>query len=117
MRSFADEFRARFAAALDPDVVASRTDGPDDSEDIVLRAIGETTIDFIAKKLRAKLKEYPLEHFVADLFRAMGYKAHATRAVRGDEIDVIAHRDELGIEPPIIKIQVKVHDAISARTA
>lgn len=33
----------------------------------------------------------------------MGYKAHATRAVRDDGIDVIAHRDELGIEPPILK--------------
>lgn len=90
VRSFADEFRAKFAAA--PDVVASRTDGPDDSEDIVLRDIGETTVDFIAKKLRAELKGYPLEHFVADLFRAMGYKAHATRAVRDDGIDVIASR-------------------------
>ena len=41
----------------------------------------------------------------------MGYRAHTTRAVRDDGIDVIAHRDELGIEPPILKIQVKAQEA------
>jgi restriction system protein len=54
--------------------------------------------------MKADLKGHPLEPFVADLFRAMGYRAHATRSVRDDGVDVIAHRDELGIEPPILKI-------------
>ncbi len=107
--SFAAEFRARFSECKAS--LADRTEVLDESEDIVLRDINETTIDFIARKLRAELKGYPLEPFVAELFRAMGYKANTTRAVRDDGIDVIAHRDELGIEPPIIKIQVKAHEA------
>ncbi len=41
----------------------------------------------------------------------MGYNACATRRHRDEGVDVIAHRDELGIEPPIVKIQVKAHDA------
>jgi hypothetical protein len=41
----------------------------------------------------------------------MGYRAHATRAVRDEGIDVIAHRDELGVEPPILKIQVKAQES------
>ena len=44
----------------------------------------------------------------------MGYRAHATRKARDDGVDVIAHRDELGIEPPIFKIQVKAQTPISA---
>ncbi len=109
IQSFADEFRARF---LDCTPEASgEAGGADESSDIVLRDIHETTNDFIAKKLRTELKGFPLEPFVAELFRAMGYRAHTTRAVRDDGIDVIAHRDELGIEPPIIKIQVKTNEA------
>lgn len=105
VRAFADEFRSLFETRK-PDA-AARAQAKEDVDAIVLRDINEATIDFIAKKLQAELKGYPMEGFVADLFRAMGYRAHATRAVRDDGIDVIAHRDELGIEPPIFKIQVK----------
>ena len=83
----------------------------DDTQARVARDIAETTRDFISKKIKTDLKGYALEPFVADLFRAMGYNAHATRAMRDDGIDVTAHRDELGIEPPILKIQVKAHEA------
>lgn len=71
------------------------------------RDICETTNDYIAKRLRTELKGFRMEPFIADLFRAMGYRARATRAVKDEGVDVIAHRDELGIEPPILKIQVK----------
>lgn len=50
---------------------------------------------------------YRLEHFVAGLLNAMGYRASATLK-RGDGgVDVIASRDPLGLEPPIIKVQCK----------
>lgn len=115
IRAFADEFRSRFLQK-DP-IVPGDLGAPDESEANVVRDINETTNDFIAKKLRTDFKGLPLEPFVAELFRAMGYRAHATRAVRDDGIDVIAHRDELGIEPPIIKIQVKTNEAnIGAET-
>ena len=111
LRNFAAEFIRRFeppsGAAHDKFVPLSE----DDTQARVTRDIAETTKDFISKKLKTDLKGFALEPFVADLFRAMGYNAQATRAMRDDGIDVTAHRDELGIEPPILKIQVKAHEA------
>ncbi|MFV0279742.1 MAG: restriction endonuclease [Rhodoblastus sp.] len=110
VKSFAEEFREKFA---DPDRVADMQASPrqDETEGGVLRDIEETTRDFISKRIKTDLKGSALEPFVAALFRAMGYNARSTRAVRDDGVDVIAHRDELGIEPPILKIQVKSHEA------
>ena len=111
LRNFAAEFVRRFEppSGMKGDKLSSVSE--DDTQARVARDIAETTRDFISKKIKTDLKGYPLEPFVADLFRAMGYNAHATRAVRDDGIDVTAHRDELGIEPPILKIQVKAHEA------
>lgn len=105
-------FAAEFAAKFEGDQPWAATDGGegDETEQIVVRDIIETTKDYISKKLKSELKGYALEPFVADLFRAMGYRAEATRKSKDDGIDVIAHRDELGIEPPILKIQVKSGD-------
>jgi restriction system protein len=110
IRNFTGEFVRRFEPANDAGDGVSAL-GDDDTQAVVARDIFETTRDFIAKKLKTELKGSPMEPFVADLFRAMGYNAHATRASRDDGIDVVAHRDELGIEPPILKIQVKAHEA------
>lgn len=102
VRSFAAEFWRKFEAGHEQ--------AEDEPEESAVRDIAETTNDFIARKLRTQFKGFPMEPLIADLFRAMGYRAHATRKTRDDGIDVIAHRDELGIEPPILKIQVKAHD-------
>ena len=110
IKSFADEFVRKFEATAGRSETTQPAGG-DDTGETVVRDIAETTRDFISKKMKADLKGYPLEPFVADLFRAMGYRAHATRAVKDDGIDVIAHRDELGIEPPILKIQVKAQES------
>ncbi len=110
IRSFADEFREKFEglAAKPADLLLH--DMMEDNDQNILHDIAETTKDFISKKLKTDLKGYRMEPFVADLFRAMGYRAQATRKIKDDGIDVIAHRDELGIEPPILKIQVKAQD-------
>ncbi len=110
VRNFASEFIRRFERPGGAGADKLSALNEDDTQASVARDIAETTKDFISKKIKADLKGFPLEPFVADLFRAMGYNAHATRAVRDDGIDVIAHRDELGIEPPILKIQVKAQD-------
>ncbi len=110
VKTFCEELAQKFGAADAarlPPVAAPRTEQPPlASLDVV-----ETTRQFISNKFRSELKGFPLEPFVAELFRAMGYFANPTRKVRDDGIDVIAHRDELGIQPPIIKIQVKAHEA------
>jgi restriction system protein len=112
IKSFAAEFRRRFEGGeASEDAEDTPAVVEEDAEAAVLRDIGDTTRDFIARKIKTELKGFQFEPFVADLFRAMGYRARATRAVRDDGIDVIAHRDELGIEPPILKVQVKAHEA------
>ena len=110
VRNFASEFIRRFEPPSDAGPAGSDSLAEDETQIKVARDIAETTRDFISKKIKTDLKGFALEPFVADLFRAMGYNAHATRAVRDEGIDVIAHRDELGIEPPILKIQVKAHE-------
>ena len=109
VKSFADEILRKFSgnSAAPSSIIAP---GDDEAQSDIPRDFEETTRDFIAKKIRTDLKGFPLESFVAELFRAMGYRARATRASQDDGIDVIAHRDELGIEPPVLKIQVKSHD-------
>ena len=37
----------------------------------------------------------------------MGYKTRSAQPGPDSGIDIIAHKDELGFEPPIIKVQVK----------
>jgi restriction system protein len=62
--------------------------------------------DFVADALR-KMDAYRFEHFMAGLLQAMGYRAAATQASGDGGVDVIASRDPLGLEPPIIKVQCK----------
>ncbi len=109
VKTFADEFMTQFSGALQR--VEPADDRADETESVVLRDIAETTKDFISKRLKVDLKGYAMEPFVADLFRAMGYRAQASQRMRDDGVDVVAHRDELGIEPPILKIQVKAQIA------
>lgn len=110
VKSFADEFPRKFENQL-PKSEAGWATADEEGDAVVLRDINESTRDFIARKIKTDLKGFPFEPFMADLFRAMGYRAKTTRSTRDDGVDIIAHRDELGIEPPILKIQVKVVDA------
>lgn len=67
----------------------------------------ESTEDFIVKRLKGGQTPYQFEHFVAHLLKCMGYHSRVTKASGDGGIDIIAHRDELGFEPPIIKVQCK----------
>lgn len=67
----------------------------------------QTTEDFIIKQLHAKLDGYEFEHFVAHILECMGYKARVSSKSGDGGVDIIAHKDELGFEPPIIKVQCK----------
>lgn len=73
----------------------------------VSEEIEEATRDFILKQLSQELKGHPLEHFVAHLLNCMGYRTRVSPKGSDGGIDIIAHKDELGFEPPIIKVQVK----------
>ena len=106
IKNYAEEFRA---------VLEGRPGKPGSGDDeliaYVAKDVSETTEDFVIKKLARDLKGPMMEGLVGSLMEAMGYHATVTRAVRDDGIDVVAHRDELGLEPPIIKVQVKSEEA------
>ena len=62
--------------------------------------------DFVVDALR-RMDPFRFEHFVAGVLNAMGYRASATVSTGDGGVDVIASRDPLAIEPPIIKVQCK----------
>lgn len=102
VKNYADEFIA---------VLEGRTPSLVEEEDetiaIVAADIEELTHDFILKRLAQELKGHPFARFVAHLLQTMGYRTRVSPEGPDGGIDVVAHKDELGLEPPIIKVQVK----------
>lgn len=77
--------------------------------------LDQFTRDFVLKTLLQDLSHEEFEHFTADLLRAMGYQARVTPYTADGGVDVVAHRDPLGLEPPIIKVQCKHTSASQSR--
>lgn len=102
IKNYADEF----FAAIDgnPPPVSVETD---DSVGIVSAEIEETTGDFILKTLAQQLIGHGFAHFVAHLLQRMGYYTRVSPEGPDGGIDIIAHKDELGFVPPLVKVQVK----------
>lgn len=76
-------------------------------EQAVAAQVEENVEDFVVKRLMSGLSHEQFEHFIAELLRCMGYHARVTRYAGDGGVDIIAHKDELGFEPPIIKVQCK----------
>lgn len=102
VKNYADEF----LAVLGGGQIETRT-GEDETVALVAEEIETTTKDFILKQLSRELKGHPFARFVADLLEAMGYRTRVSQPGPDQGVDIIAHRDHLGIEPPIIKVEVK----------
>jgi len=102
VKNYADEFLAALAGEA-----PTSPDTDEETAAIVVDEIEATTRDYVLKRLAREAKGYPLEHFVAHLLEAMGYKTRVTPVGTDAGIDIIAHKDDLGFEPPIIKVQVK----------
>lgn len=102
VKNYADEFAAALEGGIPP---------PGGKEDATVAPVAEdvaqNTRDFVLKTLAQELKGHPLSHFVAHLLGTMGYRTRVSPEGPDGGIDIIAHRDELGFEPPIIKAQVK----------
>jgi len=101
VKNYADEFRAAFEGKTPKVVVA------DDTAQMVAKDIEENTRDFILKQLATELKGHAFAEFVAHLMSTMGYRTRLTPEGPDRGVDIVAHKDELGFEPPIIKVQVK----------
>ena len=69
--------------------------------------IEQHTRDFVTKTLLSGISHREFEEFTADLLRTLGYQTRVTPYSTDGGVDVIAHRDPLGLEPPIIKVQCK----------
>jgi restriction system protein len=103
IRNYADEWQATLVGAQ-ADTVAVETD---ETVAIVSEATEQNTRDFIHKRLAKELKGHPFTHFVAHLLNTMGYRTRVSPEGTDGGIDIVAHKDELGFEPPIVKVQVK----------
>jgi restriction system protein len=103
VKNYADEFRA----VLEGQAIPAPPVGEDESVAAVAVDIEETTRDFILKKLAQELKGHPFADFVAHLLTTMGYRTRISPPGPDGGIDIVAHKDEMGFEPPIVKVQVK----------
>lgn len=102
VKNYAEEF----LAALDNRVQAPPVSA-DETVAEVAEDIEETTRDFVLKTLAQQLKGHPFAHFIAHLLNTMGYRTRVSPEGPDGGIDIVAHKDELGFEPPIIKSQIK----------
>jgi restriction system protein len=105
VKNYADEF----VSALESNKVPIPPK-VDETIAVIADDIVQTTRDYILKQLSREMKGHPLEHFVGHLLETMGYRTRITPVGTDSGVDIIAHKDELGFEPPIIKVQVKSGD-------
>jgi len=106
VKNYADEF---FSVLSNNEIIKEVEE--DDTIAKVAEDIEQSTEDFISKRLIRELKGHPFEHFVAHLLNILGYRTRVSPEGADGGIGIIAHKDELGLEPPIIKVQVKSNDA------
>jgi restriction system protein len=104
VKNYADEFWAAIQGAQQPPVVPVAKDA---SVAEITQDVEETTRDFVRKALAQHTKGHPFAHFVGNLLETMGYRTRVSPEGPDGGIDIIAHRDKLGFEPPIIKVQCK----------
>jgi restriction system protein len=102
VKNYSQEYRAAVSGED-----RTETDSTDETVALVANEIEQTTEDFVLKQLAKEAKGYPFQAFVADLLRTMGYRTQESAKGTDEGIDIIAHKDELKLEPPIVKVQVK----------
>lgn len=102
VKNYADEYYAILSGQQSTLITED-----DDTVSYVAEDIEQNTRDFILKVLAKDLKGHGFAEFVGHLLQAMGYRTRIAPPGPDGGIDIIAHKDELGFEPPIIKVQVK----------
>jgi restriction system protein len=102
VKNYADEYLAALAGHE-----VAPAPGDDETVSYVAEDIEQNTRDFILKTLAQELKGHGLSEFVAHLLGTMGYRTRVAPPGPDGGVDIVAHQDELGFVPPIIKVQVK----------
>jgi restriction system protein len=112
VRRHANEFLAKVDLSIegtDQDTAEAQEDMADDDTAAVATALQAeaNTSDFVIKRLMNELSGHQFEEFMAHLLECMGYTARVTPKSGDGGVDVIAHMDPLGFQPPIVKVQCK----------
>jgi len=102
IKNYADEYFAAMEGKAAPVPVKE-----DESVPAVVGEIEENTQAWIIGRLAQETKGHPFAHFVAHLLNVMGYRTRVSPEGPDGGVDIVAHKDELGFEPPIIKVQCK----------
>jgi len=102
VRQYADEYLSALAGQA-----VAQAPKQDESLSYVAEDIEQTTRDYVLKILAQELKGHGFAHFFAHLLSTMGYRTRISPEGTDGGVDIIAHKDELGFEPPIVKVQVK----------
>lgn len=102
IKNYADEFYAAMEGKAEPEPVKE-----DESVPAVVGEIEENTQAWVIGRLAQETKGHPFAHFVAHLLNVMGYRTRVSPEGPDGGVDIVAHKDELGFEPPIIKVQCK----------
>ncbi|SNC63844.1 restriction system protein [Kytococcus aerolatus] len=96
------------AREVELDVPAVDPSSGEDEDRITAGRVDRLTRDFVLSRLqRPWVSDAEFEQLTADILQSMGYIARVTQYSRDGGVDVLAHRDPLGIEPPLIKVQCK----------
>lgn len=110
VQNYDSSFRAVLAGQSVPNPVpptAVVSNGNDSAPPLIADNIEDITRDFILSQLSLHLKGHPLAAFVAHLFETMGYRTQVSPPGADGGVDIVAHKDEFALLPPIIKVQVK----------
>ncbi|NOW44535.1 restriction system protein [Novosphingobium sp. SG751A] len=109
LRASAVEYAAKVdLGQTTPAMPADEPAQDDDGASVAASQVAqESAADFVIRRLHSELTGYDFEHFVAHLMECMGYTARVTQMSGDGGVDVIAHTDPMGFQPPIIKIQCK----------
>lgn len=111
VKKHAQEFLAKIGDSSEQPAEPEEEDFPAPDDDAISQNASqlaeETTADFVLRRIHQGLSGFEFEHFAAHLMECMGYTARVTEKTGDGGVDVIAHKDALGFQPPIIKIQCK----------
>jgi len=102
VKSFAEEFAAAIEQKEFISVVLE-----EEAIGLVADDIEQQSRDFVLKQINQKLKGHALAEFVAHLLNLMRYKTKVSEPGPDRGIDIVAYKDDLGVEPPVILVQVK----------
>ena len=102
IKNYADEFFAAMEGKAPPVPVKE-----DESVPAVVGEIEDNTQAWVIGRLAQETKGHPFAHVVAHLLNVMGYRTRVSPEGPDGGVDIVAHKDELGFEPPIIKVQCK----------